>query len=66
MLRVWPAEAPRVNRERLHRALTEIGVPARCGFCGNEGEWRGTPITLQIDHVSGDWHDNSPENLRYL
>ncbi len=66
VLRVWPADAPRVNRERLHRALTELGVPARCAFCGNEGEWRGTPITLQIDHISGDWHDNRPENLRYL
>ncbi|WP_459249863.1 HNH endonuclease signature motif containing protein [Streptomyces youssoufiensis] len=66
VLRVWPADAPRVNRERLHRALTELGVPARCAFCGNEGEWRGAPITLQIDHISGDWHDNRPENLRYL
>ncbi|MFE6779367.1 HNH endonuclease [Streptomyces sp. NPDC057702] len=66
VLRVRPADAPRVNRARLHRALEALGVPARCAFCGNEGEWRGASITLHIDHVSGDWRDNRPENLRYL
>ncbi|MFD3325719.1 HNH endonuclease signature motif containing protein [Streptomyces sp. NPDC058701] len=34
-------------------------------MCGYPGEWLGRPITLQIDHISGDWLDNSPENLRY-
>jgi hypothetical protein len=23
-------------------------------------------MTLQIDHINGDWHDNRLENLRYL
>ncbi|MGI5443564.1 HNH endonuclease [Streptomyces shenzhenensis] len=66
VLVVLPFDAGRTNRAQLHRALTEIGVPYACETCGNSGEWRGQPITLQIDHVNGDWHDNRRENLRYL
>ncbi|THA81850.1 HNH endonuclease [Streptomyces sp. A0592] len=65
-LTVLPEGASRVHRPRLHRALQEIGVPYACDDCGNTGEWRGQPITLQIDHISGDWRDNRRENLRYL
>ncbi|MFC9845473.1 HNH endonuclease [Streptomyces sp. NPDC060223] len=66
VLAVLPDQAGRTNRAQLHRAMTEIGVPYACVECGNTGEWRGRPITLQIDHVSGDWRDNRRENLRYL
>lgn len=66
VLTVLPAGSARTNRARLHRALQEIGVPHRCAECGNGGEWRGRPITLQIDHANGDWRDNRAANLRYL
>lgn len=66
VLQVRPEGSPRESRQRLHRALTETGVPYRCASCGNEGEWLGKPITLQIDHISGDWLDNRRDNLRYL
>ncbi|MFD3520550.1 HNH endonuclease [Streptomyces sp. NPDC058653] len=66
VLVVLPEGSPRVNRARLHRALQEIGVPYACARCGNTGEWLGEPITLPIDHISGDRLDNRPENLRYL
>ncbi|MFH8799302.1 HNH endonuclease [Streptomyces sp. NPDC017936] len=66
VLVVLPERAGRTNRSRLHQALTEIGVQYACAECGNAGEWRGRPITLQIDHVNGNWRDNRRENLRYL
>jgi predicted RNA-binding Zn-ribbon protein involved in translation (DUF1610 family) len=66
VLVVLPEQAGRTNRTRLHQALSEIGVHYACSECGNTGEWRGRRITLQIDHVNGNWRDNRPENLRYL
>lgn len=66
VLVVLPEHAGRSNRAQLHRALTEVGVQYACASCGNPGEWLGRRITLQIDHVNGDWHDNRQENLRYL
>jgi hypothetical protein len=66
VLVVLPVHAGRTNRSQLHRALAELGVPYACETCGNTGEWLGQPITLQIDHVNGDWRDNRQENLRYL
>ncbi|MCH5671731.1 HNH endonuclease signature motif containing protein [Streptomyces gilvus] len=66
VLIVLPSDAGRTNRSQLHRALAEIGVPYTCETCGNTGEWLGRPITLQIDHINGDWRDNRRENLRYL
>ncbi|MFJ4906708.1 HNH endonuclease signature motif containing protein [Streptomyces sp. NPDC093249] len=66
VFRVRPEGSSRENRDRLHRALAEAGVAYRCVICGNEGMWRGRSITLQIDHVNGDWRDNRRDNLRYL
>ncbi|GAA2536159.1 hypothetical protein GCM10010423_36370 [Streptomyces levis] len=66
VLIVLPPGAGRTNRSQLHRALVEIGVPYACETCGNKGEWLGQPMTLQIDHINGDWRDNRRENVRYL
>ncbi|WP_308042310.1 HNH endonuclease signature motif containing protein [Streptomyces sp. 8L] len=57
---------PRRKTALLRRALAEMGVPAVCALCGVGDTWRGEGLTLEIDHVNGDRHDNRAENLRFL
>lgn len=56
----------RTRSVMLRRALRQIGVPERCTECGTGPEWRGHPMTLEIDHINGDWRDDRQENVRFL
>ncbi|MCZ1009725.1 HNH endonuclease signature motif containing protein [Streptomyces lydicus] len=56
----------RTRSVMLRRALRQAGVPERCTECGTGSVWRGNPMTLEIDHINGDWRDDRQENLRFL
>lgn len=55
------------NITRLKQRLVREKIfEYKCVECGNEGEWLGKPITLQLDHINGVNNDNRIENLRFL
>ncbi|MFE9929465.1 HNH endonuclease [Streptomyces sp. NPDC005533] len=56
----------RTRTDLLRRALRDIGTPDRCARCGTPPEWRGRPMTLEVDHINGDRSDDRRENLRLL
>jgi hypothetical protein len=66
ILRLRPEQQYRTDPSRLRRALLEMCVPEACDKCGIGPEWRGEKMTLEVDHVNGDFRDNRRENLRLL
>ena len=40
-------------------------VPYKCTICGID-EWQGKELSLRLDHIDGDNHNNTIENLRWL
>jgi hypothetical protein len=56
------------NGKILKRCLIREGRVYKCAGvgCTCTGEWLGKPLTLEVDHISGDRSDDRQENLRFL
>jgi len=61
-----PSGAYRPEAKKLRRALIEQGREYVCEGCGNKAWWKEGPLTLEVDHIDGDWHNNEEDNLRFL
>ncbi|MFJ4968837.1 HNH endonuclease signature motif containing protein [Streptomyces sp. NPDC088755] len=58
--------ARRIPGERLKRAMIAMGTTERCALCGTGRTWRDRPLSLEVDHIDGNWRNNEPQNLRLL
>lgn len=55
----------RINHRILKKCLLEIGVAYQCNIC-ELTNWNNLPLTLDIDHIDGDWSNCVESNLRFL
>lgn len=56
----------RADGRQLKRACLESGLKYKCQICNLKPIWNKKKLTLEIDHINGDWSDNKLKNLRFL
>lgn len=65
ILTILPEGSLRAKPAQLKRAMVESGVEYICK-CGLSDNWNGKTLTLEINHINGEWLDNRLENLEFI
>jgi len=60
-----PEGSRRTSHIQLKRAMIESGLRYICR-CGIDGEWQDRSITLEINHIDGNFCNNLRDNLEFL
>ena len=66
ILVVLPDGSRREKRKLLLRSMLEEGLTYQCAICYTGDSWHGSDLTLEIDHIDGNWYNNLIDNLRFL
>lgn len=63
---ILPEGSNRKSRKVLKRCMIESGIPELCNACGIGPEWNEKTLTLEINHIDGNWLNNLRDNLEFL
>lgn len=66
ILIVLPTGSNREKSYLLRRAMVEKGIIEECCYCNIKKTWNDLPIVLEIDHIDGNYLNNSISNLRFM
>lgn len=56
-----------VDQTTLRKRFSKIDdIEYKCSICGQEPVWNDIELTLTLDHINGNNHDNRIENLRWV
>lgn len=54
------------DQKTLRKFYHQENIPYICTICGQEPFWNGKEMTLILDHINGENHDDRLENLRWV
>ena len=55
-----------VTQATLRKWFLKISDDSRCAICGQSKSWNNKNLTMILDHIDGDNHNNLPNNLRWI